>query len=102
MPFKVFLTFCWLFLAALQPQVVQAACNRYRQIRETFFGVPQYVFHTPTSLHSGKRMLHADTDLRHLPVLLLLLRCQLPATRLFFGWRVCRTRGSQPWNPVSF
>jgi hypothetical protein len=89
-------------LAALYAEVVQATCRRHRQVGEALVGVPQHVFHTPRSLHAGKRVFHPDANLRYLSVLLLLLGSQLLATWLFLGWRVRSTRGSYPWNPLSF
>src|SRR5215472_16004711 len=81
---------------------MQATCCRHRQVGEVLFGVPQDVFHTARSLHPGQRVLHTDAHLRNLAVLLLLLGSQFLAPRLFLGWHVRSTRGSYPWNPLSF
>src|SRR5262245_13911038 len=85
MPFKLSSHFVGLFLAALQPEIVQATCNHHRQIRETLLGVPEFVLHAPTSLHSGQRMLHTNAKSGQLSVLLFLLWGQCPFPWLFWA-----------------
>jgi len=80
--------------AELHTQVVKPTSNHHDHIREALFGIPQHVLDDARPLHTGERVLDAHPDPRDFPVAAFLGSRQRLLARLFFGWRISRTRGA--------
>ena len=79
--------------SALNAQVVQTTGNFHDRIRKSVRRVAKLVFGHTTDLDSGNRMLHSYPDSGKLTVVAFLARLQFLILRLFFGCKLCPTRG---------
>ena len=79
--------------SALNAQVVQTTSDVHNRIRESLGRVPKLVFGNATNLDPGNRMLYTHPHPGELPVVAFLARRQFPVLGLFFGCKLCPTRG---------
>jgi hypothetical protein len=59
-------------VALSNTQVVQAAGDYHRQIRETVFGITQHIFDDPCAFHTSEGMFHPHADMRDAVILFFL------------------------------